>query len=80
VADGERKTGLGSSAALVSSLCAAVLSFFRAVDINPESSTIDKNLDIICIISQAAHAAAQGKVGSGFDISCALYGGQVKKE
>ncbi|CAH9077465.1 unnamed protein product [Cuscuta europaea] len=33
-------------------------------------------LDIVHVIAQAAHCIAQGKVGSGFDVSSAVYGSQ----
>lgn len=34
------------------------------------------NLDIVHVIAQTAHCIAQGKVGSGFDVSSAVYGSQ----
>ncbi|KAK9428262.1 ribosomal protein S5 domain 2-type protein [Lipomyces doorenjongii] len=66
------KTGLGSSAALTTSLVAALLSFYG--DMNPvasESKTILHNL------AQLAHCNAQGKIGSGFDVACAVFGSIV---
>lgn len=66
------KTGLGSSAALVTSLTAAVLSHYlprAAFDLaSPGGQQTLHNL------AQAAHCAAQGKVGSGFDVAAAVYG------
>lgn len=66
------KTGLGSSAALVTAFTAALLSYYlprEKFDIdNPASLRILHNL------SQVSHCAAQGKVGSGFDIASAVYG------
>jgi phosphomevalonate kinase len=63
------KTGLGSSAALITALTAAMLVFFGGIDIHsPNGQRIIHNL------AQAAHCAAQGKVGSGFDIAAAVYG------
>jgi len=66
------KTGLGSSAALVTSFTAALLNYYlpkSKFDIDdPASQRILHNL------SQVAHCAAQGKVGSGFDIASAVYG------
>lgn len=59
------KTGLGSSAALVTSLVASVL---QATGGNTEET---HNLAQVC------HCHAQGKVGSGFDVSCAVYGSHV---
>jgi phosphomevalonate kinase len=66
------KTGLGSSAALVTSLTAAVLTYYlptRAFDL---STAQDKRR--LHNLAQAAHCAAQGKVGSGFDVASAVFG------
>ncbi|PHH65309.1 hypothetical protein CDD81_2721 [Ophiocordyceps australis] len=66
------KTGLGSSAALVTALTAALLSHYlptAAFDLaTPAGRRILHNL------AQAAHCAAQGKIGSGFDVGAAVYG------
>lgn len=66
------KTGLGSSAALVTAFTGAILSHYlpkSKFDISSkEGSTRLHNL------AQAAHCAAQGKVGSGFDVAAAVYG------
>lgn len=66
------KTGLGSSAALVTAVTAAVLSFYlqkEAFDLTTETSK--RRLHNL---AQAAHCAAQGKVGSGFDVASAVHG------
>jgi phosphomevalonate kinase len=66
------KTGLGSSAALVTSLTAALLSHYlpkEAFDI-----TTEQGKRRLHNLAQIAHCAAQGKVGSGFDIATAVYG------
>ncbi|POS88292.1 hypothetical protein EPUL_000084 [Erysiphe pulchra] len=64
------KTGLGSSAALVTALTTAILiNFIPAFDI---SASLNKNK--IHNLAQAAHCAAQRKVGSGFDVAAAVYG------
>lgn len=65
------KTGLGSSAALVTALAGALLSHYL-----PASFQIDSPEDkrILHNLAQAAHVAAQGKVGSGFDVAAAVYG------
>jgi phosphomevalonate kinase len=66
------KTGLGSSAALVTSFTAALLSYYlpkEKFDISQDSSLL-----ILHNLAQAAHCAAQGKVGSGFDIASAVFG------
>ncbi|KAK9369817.1 ribosomal protein S5 domain 2-type protein [Lipomyces kononenkoae] len=66
------KTGLGSSAALTTSLVAALLSFYGNIDpVASESKKLLHNL------AQVAHCNAQGKVGSGFDVACAVYGSIV---
>ncbi|EPS36113.1 hypothetical protein H072_10464 [Dactylellina haptotyla CBS 200.50] len=61
------KTGLGSSAALVTSLTASLIHHLSSSD----SSTLQRTLHNL---AQAAHCAAQGKVGSGFDVAAATYG------
>lgn len=73
---GAHKTGLGSSAALVTALTGALLTFYlpRLFDIStPEGMRVLHNL------AQTAHCAAQGKVGSGFDIAAAVYGSCLYK-
>lgn len=58
------KTGLGSSACLVTSLVGALCHTFGKAD---------------CIfnLAQISHCHAQGKVGSGFDVSAACHGSHV---
>lgn len=65
------KTGLGSSAALVTSLTAALLAAFRP---DAAGSQLSSCQHVIHNLAQAAHCAAQGKVGSGFDVAAAVYG------
>ncbi|KAI9902728.1 hypothetical protein N3K66_002080 [Trichothecium roseum] len=69
---GANKTGLGSSAALVTSLTASLLTHYLP------SSVLDIATDDgrrkLHNLAQAAHCAAQGKVGSGFDVAAAVYG------
>ncbi|KAI1615134.1 phosphomevalonate kinase [Exophiala viscosa] len=64
------KTGLGSSAALVTSLTGAMLAFYST------KSGADGSLpqQTVHNLAQAAHCAAQGKVGSGFDVAAAVFG------
>ncbi|KAI8987155.1 ribosomal protein S5 domain 2-type protein [Pilobolus umbonatus] len=64
------KTGLGSSAALITSLVASLLLHFRVVN-----RSLEKN-DRLFIhnVAQYIHCYAQGKVGSGFDVSSAVWG------
>ena len=69
---GANKTGLGSSAALVTALTAAVLSHYLPATLFDISTAAGK--DTLHNLAQAAHCAAQGKVGSGFDVAAAVYG------
>lgn len=66
------KTGLGSSAALVTAFTAALLVHYLSADLLSLTSEAGK----ACVhnLAQAAHCAAQGKVGSGFDVAAAVYG------
>ncbi|KAH9883799.1 ribosomal protein S5 domain 2-type protein [Xylariomycetidae sp. FL2044] len=66
------KTGLGSSAALVTSLTAALLTYYLPPTIFNLATEQGKRT--LHNLAQAAHCAAQGKVGSGFDIATAVYG------
>ncbi|EWG45639.1 phosphomevalonate kinase [Fusarium verticillioides 7600] len=66
------KTGLGSSAALVTSLTAALLAHYLPEDLFNIWS--DQGKRTLHNLAQAAHCAAQGKVGSGFDVATAVYG------
>ncbi|KAI1775729.1 Phosphomevalonate kinase [Hypoxylon cercidicola] len=69
------KTGLGSSAALVTALAAALLTHYlprAAFDLGT-----DAGKRALHNLAQAAHCAAQGKVGSGFDVAAAVYGSCV---
>lgn len=66
------KTGLGSSAALVTSLTAGLLTHYL-----PKSDfdiDTDDGRRVLHNLAQAAHCAAQGKIGSGFDVAAAVYG------
>ena len=66
------KTGLGSSAALVTSFTAAVLSYYLSEEeFNLQEESSRRRLHNL---AQASHCAAQGKVGSGFDVASAVYG------
>lgn len=71
------KTGLGSSAALVTSFTAAVLSFYLPKDLFDVDT--EKGLTVLHNLAQASHSHAQGKVGSGFDIASAVYGSCLYK-
>lgn len=76
------KTGLGSSAAMTSAVVAGILEYLGGVKLpihsDGQADILDGawNLDLVHSVAQAAHCAAQGKVGSGFDVSAAVYGSQ----
>lgn len=76
------KTGLGSSAAMTTSVVAALLHYLGVINLPfsvkslPEGNTSNSDLDLVHIIAQSAHCIAQGKIGSGFDVSAAVYGSQ----
>ncbi|CAI2170126.1 17748_t:CDS:2 [Funneliformis geosporum] len=67
------KTGLGSSAALITSLVAALFVHFEVT-----SNQIDDRR-LIHNVAQFCHCLAQGKVGSGFDVSAAVWGSHIYK-
>ena len=100
------KTGMGSSAALVTSIVGALLCFFGVValptqkeeeeddgdddvvDNAPTVPAVNGNsvdggeqakdgLRVAHNLAQICHCHAQGKVGSGFDVSSAIYGSHV---
>ena len=73
------KTGLGSSAALVTSIVASILSHFGLLGVgNASSSQLDKtDLQWVHNVAQFCHCVAQGKIGSGFDVSSAVFGSHV---
>ncbi|RVX70806.1 hypothetical protein B0A52_05457 [Exophiala mesophila] len=64
------KTGLGSSAALVTALAGALLAFHSSNTSTPTALDLTR----LHNLAQAAHCAAQGKIGSGFDVAAAVYG------
>ncbi|KAJ5091941.1 Phosphomevalonate kinase eukaryotic [Penicillium alfredii] len=63
------KTGLGSSAALVTALVSALV-----IHRTMQADDLGAGRDKLHNLAQAAHCAAQGKVGSGFDVATAVYG------
>lgn len=67
-ADPTKKTGLGSSAALVVSLLAATLTFLEVMPSN--------KAEFHCHC-QLLNAFLANKVGSGFDIAASIYGSQL---
>lgn len=61
------KTGLGSSASLVSVVTTALVTQFISDD-------VEKSKNLIHNLGQIAHCKAQKKIGSGFDVCTAVYG------
>ena len=75
------KTGLGSSAGLVTSIVGALLQHFGVVQLPLRNvgsdyvgAQVAESLTLIHTVAQFAHSLAQGKVGSGFDVCAATYG------
>jgi phosphomevalonate kinase len=66
------KTGLGSSAALTTSLVSAVLQWFEVTRVGLRADSEDRR--VAHNLAQLVHAVAQGKIGSGFDVAAAVYG------
>ncbi|KAG8863525.1 hypothetical protein FRB96_008265 [Tulasnella sp. 330] len=75
------KTGLGSSAALITSLVGALLVHFSIISSSSlqTDNEADEGRRLAHNIAQYVHCLAQGKVGSGFDVSSATYGSQIYK-
>ncbi|KAI9772450.1 MAG: phosphomevalonate kinase [Geoglossum simile] len=72
---GAHKTGLGSSAALVTAFTGSLLAhYLPPSSFSPHTRASQNTLHNL---AQAAHCAAQGKVGSGFDVAAAAYGSCV---
>ena len=69
------KTGLGSSAALITSLVTALL--IQAGLIAPDELASASARRLAHNVAQFVHCFAQGKVGSGFDVSAAAFGSQL---
>ena len=71
------KTGLGSSACLVTAVVASVV---RSHPHTTTTTNLPSNIDTTVIterLSQIGHCYAQGKVGSGFDVAAAMYGSHI---
>jgi phosphomevalonate kinase len=103
------KTGMGSSAAMITSLVGALLQWFNVVHLSDSIEDMvgsirerltnhiatsashvgaayskefnirhfEEDRTIVHNLAQLVHAAAQGKIGSGFDVAAAVYGTQV---
>lgn len=64
---GSTKTGLGSSACVTVAVVGSVIGAVEGV----------VHLNVVNVVSQMANLAAQGKIGSNFDISTAVYGSHL---
>ena len=74
------KTGLGSSAALITSLVCALLLRFGVIagaSLMQGANEGDEGRRLAHNLAQYAHCLAQGKVGSGFDVSSAIFGSHI---
>ncbi|DBA01309.1 TPA: hypothetical protein N0F65_001814 [Lagenidium giganteum] len=67
------KTGMGSSAALITSLVAALMAFFLPT---LDLARPGPDLYLIHNMAQLCHCFVQRKIGSGFDVSTACFGSQ----
>jgi phosphomevalonate kinase len=70
------KTGLGSSACLVTSLVAALWYALQEED-ERRAAAADDEIQPIFRLAQICHCHSQGKVGSGFDVAAACYGSHI---
>jgi phosphomevalonate kinase len=69
------KTGLGSSScAIVSVLSAVYAGLMHVSGVGVKADEIVQHRDVLYILSLLANNIAQNKIGSGFDISVAIYG------
>lgn len=68
------KTGLGSSSATTISI---FRSLFKLFSENHIISPVEDESTLIFKLASIAHNLAQGNLGSGFDLSCSLWGSQV---
>lgn len=71
------KTGLGSSAAMTTSFMAGLLLHLGVVNQDEQRNLTLASLGLVHNAAQLAHCAAQGKVGSGFDVSSSVWGSQL---
>lgn len=71
------KTGLGSSAALITSLVSGLLVHLSAISPDALSSVTHKDRYLAHNAAQFIHCLAQGKIGSGFDVSAAVFGSHL---
>jgi phosphomevalonate kinase len=76
--DRVHKTGMGSSAALITSLIGGLLVHLQVVSKEDLSSPNDtEGRKLAHNVAQYVHCLAQGKIGSGFDVASAIFGSHV---
>ena len=65
---------------MTAAVVAALLNYLGVVNLSlltgEQEQKGSADVDLVHIIAQSAHCIAQGKVGSGFDVSSAVYGSQ----
>ena len=71
------KTGLGSSAALITSLVTSLLLQVSVITPGDFTEGPSRGRNLAHNLAQFVHCLAQGKVGSGFDVSAAAFGSQL---
>ena len=71
------KTGLGSSAALITSLVTSLLLQVSVIAPSDFTEGPSRGRNLAHNLAQFVHCLAQGKVGSGFDVSAAVFGSQL---
>jgi ERG8-type phosphomevalonate kinase len=71
------KTGLGSSAALITSLVIALLVHLSVIPSSALAEDQSEGRRLAHNLAQYVHCLAQGKVGSGFDVSAAVFGSHI---
>ncbi|KAJ6593913.1 phosphomevalonate kinase [Mycena capillaripes] len=71
------KTGLGSSAALITSLVSSMLLHLSVISSSDLTESESEGRRLAHNLSQYVHCLAQGKVGSGFDVSAAVFGSHI---
>ncbi|KIK67414.1 hypothetical protein GYMLUDRAFT_55186 [Collybiopsis luxurians FD-317 M1] len=71
------KTGLGSSAALITSLVSALLVHLQVVPSSAFYEDQGNGRQLAHNLAQFIHCLAQGKVGSGFDVAAAVFGSHL---
>lgn len=63
----------------MTSLIGSILSFFSIVDLSISHAASITDTQLVHNLTQFCHCLAQGKIGSGFDVSSAVFGSHVYK-